>query len=574
MKRRTIVLILLQFLVLYSIGQDGASFYPPVKIPIYLSGNFGEIRSDHFHSGIDIKTQGTTGHPVYSVDDGYVSRIKVQANGYGKSIYITHPNGYTSVYGHLDRYRDDLAAYVKDIQYNRQSHEVDLYLNQETFPMKRGELIAYSGNSGSSSGPHLHFEIRSTASQHPTNVLSYGFDINDQVPPKFLSIHLYPLDNKSHVNGKSEKLSSQLVKENGIYTIPYGTKLFGSGTLGISVEVFDYLDGSSNRCGIYELEMYVDNSLSYSHVMDEFSFSETRYVNAHMDYEEYVKSGIKAHRLYRLPNDRLSIYNKSVDNQPLKVNESRDYPIRIVAKDVAGNSSVLEFTLKGSEASVAGAVPPGLENVDFIRMKYNQVNSFEEGPVRVEIPAKALYQNMDFTFNTSPSADGLLTPVYHIAKKEVPVHLPYSLSIKSPPIDPTLHKKLLIVSYNDDKEIVAAGGDYKDGAVLAQLRNFGGFAIALDTIAPEIIPAKNSSGSDLINNKELHFTIIDNLSGIAKYEGYIDNKWALFEYDPKNNELLYTFDEKRIAKGEVHELELYVIDFKGNANLLHKTFNW
>jgi len=573
MKCRTIVLILLQFIVSYSIGQDGGSFYPPVKIPIYLSGNFGEIRSDHFHSGIDIKTQGTTGHPVYSIDDGYISRIKVQANGYGKSIYITHPNGYTSVYGHLDRYRDDIAAYVTNIQYKKQSHEVDLYLNQETFLLKRGELIAYSGNSGSSSGPHLHFEIRSTASQHPTNVLSYGFDIKDQIPPKFQSLHLYPLDNRSQVNGKSKKLSSQLVKENGIYTVPYGTKMSGSGTLGISIEVFDYLNGSSNRCGICTLEMYVDNKLTYSHMMDEFSFSETRYVNAHIDYEERVTSGIKAHRLYRLPNDRLSIYNKSVDNQPLKLNESRDYLIRIVASDVAGNSSELKFTLKGNEERVA-EVNPGLENIDFIKMKYNQVNSFEEGPVRVEIPANALYQDMDFTFNIASPADGLLSPVYHIAGKEVPVHLPYSLSIKCPDIAPTLRNKLLIVSFNDEKEIVAAGGDYKKGAVVAQLRNFGEFAIALDTIAPEIIPAKNSSGADLTSSKALRFTIIDNLSGIAKYEGYIDNKWALFEYDPKNNQLLYTFDETRIAKGGEHELELYVIDVKGNANLLHKTFTW
>lgn len=573
MKRRTIVLILLHFLVLYSIGQEEVRFHPPVKIPIYLSGNFGEIRSNHFHSGIDIKTQGTTGHHVYSIDDGYISRIKVQANGYGQSIYITHPNGLTSQYGHLDRYRDDIAAYVNSMQYKRQSHAIDLYLNRETFPLKKGEFIAYSGNSGSSSGPHLHFEIRSTANQHPTNVLNYDFDIKDQVPPRFLSLFLYPLDSSSQINGKAERVSSRVVRDNGIYRIPYGTALAGTGTLGMSVEVFDYLDGTSNRCGIYSLQLFVDNELTYSHVMDEFAFSETRYINAHIDYEERIKSGIKAHNLYRQPNDKLRIYDKSVGNLPLKVSEARSYAIRIVAADVAGNSSELEFILKGSKGPVASTISEH-DSVDQVHMKYNQANSFEKGAGRVDIPANALYQNMDFTYYVSPRTEKLLTPVYHIAREEVPVHLSYTLSIKSPSIDPTLHSKLLLVSYNDQKEIVSAGGEYKDGSVVTKLRYFGEFAISLDTISPEIIPMGASAGTDLSNSNELRFIIRDDLSGIAKYEGYIDNNWALFEYDPKSNQLLYSFDEKRITKGILHELELYVIDHKGNANLIHKTFNW
>jgi hypothetical protein len=573
MKRGTIVLILLQFVLLNGIGQDLPSFSPPVKIPIYLSGNFGEIRIDHFHSGIDIKTQGSTGQPVFSVEDGYISRIKVQANGYGKSLYITHPNGYTSVYGHLDRYRDDIAAYVINMQYKQQSQLVDLYLNRETFPLKRGDFIAYSGNSGSSSGPHLHFEIRSTANQNPTNVLRFPFNIKDQVAPRFISLHIAPLDKTSHVNGHSEKLSIRVVKDNGVYTIPYGTRMEGSGTLGISVEVFDYMNDTPNRCGIYTLEMYVDNKLAYSHVMDEFSFSETRYVNAHMDYEERIRSGIAAHRLYRLPNDRLRIYNNSIDNQPLVVNESRNYRIRIVAKDVAGNSSELDFTLKGSGESAFAIVSE--ENPrNTITMKYNQANHFEEGPVSVDIPANALYQNLEFTYRSSPSAKGSLTPFYHIAGTEVPVHSYYTLSINTPAIDPALRSKLLLISYNDEMEIVSAGGGFKDGEVVAKLSNFGAFAVAVDTISPVIIPSKNSIGPDLSNRKELRFTIYDDLSGIKKYEGYIDNQWVLFEYDPKNDLLIYTFDENRVRKGTEHDLELYVSDQKGNANLLHTTFNW
>jgi len=546
--------------MLYSIGQDGIAFHPPVNIPIYLSGNFGEIRGDHFHSGIDIKTQGTTGHPISCVEKGYVSRIKVQANGYGKSIYLTHPNGYTSVYGHLDRYREDIAVYVNRMQYKRQSHTVDLYLNKSTFPLEKGELIAYSGNTGSSSGPHLHFEIRSTAQQHPTNVLSYNLKIKDQLAPRFHSLFLYPMNTFSQINGKTERFSSKIVRDNGIYTLPYGTTIEASGTLGISVEVFDYLDGASNRCAVHTLEMYVDNKLSYSHVMDEFSFSETRYINAHIDYEERITSGKKAHRLHRLPNDRLRIYNQTLENKPLLVDESRSYVIRIVASDVAGNSSTLEFALKGSEPSNAA---PASDNGDIIFMKYDQVNNFERGPVQLEIPANSLYQDLDFSFQSSPQADGSLTPFYHIATREVPVHKAYTLSIESPDLDPSLHKRLLLISHNDEGEIESAGGEYQDGRVVARLRNFGEFAVGLDTIAPEVTPLGN-----------MRFIITDELSGIARYEGYIDNQWALFEYDPKNNLLFYLFDEERITKGAEHELDLYVSDEKGNVNLLHTTFNW
>lgn len=569
MAHRTISFILLHFLLLNSSGQENISFHPPVEIPMYLSGNFGEIRSDHFHSGIDIKTQGTIGHRVYSAEEGYVSRIKVQANGYGKSIYISHPNGYTSVYGHLDRYREDIAAHVKSKQYKQQSHTVDLYLEPASFPLEKGELIAYSGNTGSSTGPHVHFEIRTTANQHPTNVLSYNFDIRDRVAPRFRSLFFYPMNRESQINNKAERFSSRVVLDNGTYTIPYGTDIEARGTLGISVEVFDYLNGASNRCGVYTLEMYVDGKLSYKHVMDEFSFSETRYINAHIDYKERIRTSTLAHRLHQLPNDQLRIYSKTSNNRALVIEESRDYPIRIIATDVAGNSSTLEFFIKGQ----AQAIVPDTIREDITYMDHRVANNFQEGPVRVEIPAKALYQDLDFTFSNSPDSGDALTPFYHISTKEVPVHLPYTLSIKCPDVDPTLRKRLLLVSYDEDRELVSAGGAYQEGEVVARLRQFGEYAVALDTIAPEIVPWGNISG-DYTDKKELRFTIRDELSGIARYEGYIDSHWALFEYDPKNELLSYRFDPEYITADSEHELELYVSDEKGNVNLFHSTFTW
>ena len=334
------------------------------------------------------------------------------------------------------------------------------------------------------------------------------------------------------------------------------------------MEVFDYLDGAHNRCGVYTLEMFVDEHLAYKHVMDEFSFSETRYINAHIDYERRIQSGTKAHRLHRLPNDRLRIYSKSTENRVLKVEETREYQIRIVATDVAGNRSTLEFSLMGEQ----GKLGERFSTDSTIHISHEKAFKLKEGPVQVDLPAGALYEDLDFTFGSTPIADGSLTPFYNIASSTVPVHLSYTLSILSPEVDPSLRRKLLLVSY-DDKELVSVGGEYQDGAVSAKLRNFGDFAVALDTIAPEILPYGNR-GNDYSGKKSMRFIIRDELSGIAKYEGYIDNHWALFEYDPKNDLLEYSFDNQHITPETEHELELYVTDEKGNTSLYQNTFIW
>lgn len=547
-----------------------------MKIPLVLSGNFGELRPDHFHSGIDIKTQGTIGHPVYSVGEGYVSRIKVQSNGYGKSIYVTHPGGYTSQYGHLDRYRDDIAAYVKDVQYRFRSHVVDLYLEPDAFPLQKGELIAYSGNTGGSSGPHLHFEVRHAADQRPTNVLKYNFDVRDHEAPRFLSLFATPLDPGSRLNRSPGAVHTRIAKDGEHYTLPYGTRITGSGNIGLSVEVFDYLDGATNRCGVYRLEMYVDGSKTFAYQMDEFSFSETRYVNAQMDYGAMIRTGVRAQRLYRLPNNRLRIYGEIRNEGVLRMEENRRYQVRIVATDVAGNTSELLFTLDGegngaSSPEGSPAVPDGSGGTD--RFRWNEYNRYEAGDVRVEIPEGALYEDLDFSFSRSPARPGAISDFYHIASRETPIHLPYTLAVRADVSDRRLLAKLLLVTLDDEGEMESAGGEYRDGEVVARLTSFGEYAVALDTLSPEIIP-RHLKARDLTGIRSLQFTVKDDLSGVQKYEGYIDDQWVLFEYDPKNDLITYTFDAARIGSGKAHRLELYVTDAKGNASLYQSEFTW
>ena len=243
----------------------------------------------------------------------------------------------------------------------------------------------------------------------------------------------------------------------------------------------------------------------------------------------------------------------------------------MVATDEAGNSSELKFTLLGDH----GILPSKSLMPHYVKtMKFNESNRFDQEEVKIEVPVNALYQDLDFTFEKTPGIKQSLTDFYHISTPEIPVHLPYTLSIEAPLTESALRDKLLMITINEDQEIKAAGGEYKEGAVVASLRSFGKYAISLDTIAPEIIPLNGSGSSDLSGKKRLRFIIRDHLSGIEKYEGYIDNEWVLFEYDLKNDLLNYTFDSERITIGSDHELELYVRDAKGNVNLFHTSFTW
>nr|MDA3822039.1 M23 family metallopeptidase [Bacteroidales bacterium] len=264
------ILLLFLFNVISStiFSQAKVDFRPPLDIPLILSGNFGELRSDHFHSGIDIKTQGITGHKVFAVDSGYVSRIKVQAGGYGKALYINHPSGYTTVYGHLSDYNLKIGNFVRDQQYNKESHSVDIYLKPGDIIIQKGELIALTGNTGSSAGPHLHFEIRKANKQIPVNALFFNLPIKDDIHPVFKKIAFYPRDEKAEINNSNEVLQLDLTVRKDTFRISNKKELKVFGSIGIGVEIYDYLNGSRNRCGIFSLELILDGIRYFYSEMD------------------------------------------------------------------------------------------------------------------------------------------------------------------------------------------------------------------------------------------------------------------------------------------------------------------
>ena len=540
-------------------------FISPVEFPLNLSANFGELRTNSFHAGIDIRTGGVTGRRVNAAAEGFVYRIVVSPVGYGRALYIEHPNGYATVYAHLDRFSDEIERYVNEQQYKQQSFRVDLAPPGGMFTFNQGEFIGYSGNTGSSFGPHLHFEIREAATQVPVNPLKFNFDVADHLPPVLYTLAVYPLTHNSLVNGKNEPLYLPLDGGNGRYRIRGNLPIEVYGEIGFGIEAIDFLDGSPNRCGAWAIELFLDNESVYRHELTQFAFAEQRYINSHIDYAEKVRNRRDIQRTFLQPNNRLSI-NRHHVNRGVGIfySEGRT-DARMVVKDVYRNTSVLSFPVKTviPEEEILPPPPPG----NFVMlMRYDQQNRYSGNGASVSLPAGALYDDLLFEFDTSAPADGSLTPVYHIHNRYTPVHRNYNLSIAAD-IPEHLRGKALIVNLNNNNNPSAVNSRWSDGFMHGQTNLFGRFTVMADTIPPEIEPLNIGPGRDMSNQRMIRFRIRDDLSGIRSYNGYIDDEWVLFEYDPKNEHLFYIFEEERIGRGKNRRLELIVDDERDNVSV-------
>jgi hypothetical protein len=289
---RIILISLLFFNSLSDNPKNKNQFISPLKIPLSLSANFGELRADHFHSGVDIKTQGTTGKEVVATASGYVYAITVSPGGFGRAIYIRHPSGYSTVYGHLEKFNDVIEEYVKAVQYEKKSFLVTLYPTSDKFPVKQGEVIAFSGNSGSSGGPHLHYEIRKSEGEMPVNPLSFDFGTTDKIKPVIEKLVIYPINRNTLINSQNRKKWINVTGSNGKYSVPDDTEINISGLAGFGIKSFDLIDEGTNKCSVYSIELRIDSICLFRYVMDAFSFSESRYINSHIDYDAYQRDNI------------------------------------------------------------------------------------------------------------------------------------------------------------------------------------------------------------------------------------------------------------------------------------------
>ena len=560
--------LVLFILVLFALGTNAQEKYysDPLKIPLLLSGSFAELRSNHFHSGIDIKTQGVTGFPVYAVAEGHISRISVSPSGFGYALYIHHPNGTTSVYGHLERFAPAIQKYVTDRQYEQKSFRVDLEVPSFLFPVKKGEEIAKSGNSGSSGGPHLHFEIRDTRSEEPLNPLEYGFSVTDNISPKMFSLLIVPLSDTSHVNYQPVAASYPLVLSEGKYRVQGNPIIPVYGPVGFAIQTNDYLDGSYNKCGITRLSLSVDDLTSFAFHLKRFSFGNSRYINSHIVYGEYVESGRRFIKTWVDPGNQLPVYTYDL-SQGVFVATNDRHKIQLEMADTYGNSSLLELKVERKFKKIQAIVSD--RN---IAMKYDKDNLFESENCVLSIPTGALYADEEFSYREEPTTDAFYSDFQSLKDEKVPLHIPAELKIKPRNLPSELEPKVLIVGLNSKSgQPSAVGGTFNNGWVEGSIRTLGRYALMVDTIPPVIRPLSISEGR-LSEQARIRFKISDDLSGIKNIEAFLDGKWTLFEYDAKNSLITHYFDKTRFEFGRQHELVLRVVDYKDNISVYQSGF--
>lgn len=548
MKVKILIIFLLLGNCLHSQTESFPLYPNPVKIPVYLSATFAEIRTNAFHAGVDIRTQGVEGKEVFAVADGYVSRIGVSPFGYGKVLYITHDDGFTSVYAHLSKFNKTIADFVKMKQYENKSFSQNILLEEDMFPIKRGDFLGFTGNSGGSGGPHLHYEIRYTDTQEPVNPLFFGLKIKDNIKPCIKGLAIYPLEN-SIVNGSTSPF----------YTYSLDNPSFEvGGDIAFGINVFDQADGSNNKNGPYSIELFADEKLIFSITSYKYSYSETRYVNSLIDYSYFINNKERFIRTEIDEFNKLSVYD--VKDGIVAVNQGYTLNMKYVVKDYNNNVSILPFTLIGVES-------PEIEQNNILpNLSYDifdgkscdiNLNGFE-----AHIPKNAFYRDVTLSVSKIDTIQNIFSDyAYRLGSDEIPLHKKIKIRIKVAEefVDDTL---LYVASVDKNGKLSYLGNKYNDDFIEAQTNVLGTYLIAKDDIKPAIKPLNFKSGGLITENWSLRLEIEDKESGIGKYEMLVNGEWVLAEYDAKNKLLIYQIDN-HIKKGH-NTLEVIVTDMLGN----------
>ena len=532
----------------------------PFDFPILLSGNFGELRANHFHSGIDFKTQGAEGKAIHVVKDGYVSRIAVSPWGYGNCLYITHPDGTTTVYAHLQRFSKAITEYVKAQQYAEEKFALNLFPPADKFPVKQGEVVAWSGNTGSSGGPHLHFEVRDTRTEDILDPIPYfKGGIKDKTAPRILGVMAYPMEGAGVVNGSPKKQDVKLLAQKGGGQTVAPIEAWGE--IGFGVKCYDYMDGTSNIYGVRLITLAVDGKEIFRSDIGRFAFSETRYLNSMTDYalwqtkrSFYIKSFIE-------PGNRLSFLaakNRGIVN----INEERTYEFTYTLKDAFGNTTKLTIPVRGKQQDIPAVDTEGKE-----LMYWSQTNRFGAKGVRLTIPRGNLYRNFYMKYSVRRDST-LLADTHYLNNEPVPLHKNARLSIRlNPTLDTLANKRQYGIIQWKRGKASWVGGKYRNGWVDGNIRELGAYTVRQDTKEPTITPLQPSTWGQ---KRRISFRLSDDLSGVDTYRGEIDGKYALFEMNSRSV-ITYRFDSERLAPGK-HTLKITATDACGNQSTYVSTF--
>lgn len=542
----------------FSFFAKAQQYDDPLKIPILLSGGFGELRNNHFHSGIDLKTQGVVRKTVHSIEDGYVSRISISPTGYGKALYITHPStGHVSVYGHLDGYIPKLEKYIKEQQYEQESFKVDLRPEKDMFPVKRGEIVAYSGNSGSSGGPHVHFEIREAESDRVLDPLKYYEDrIKDEVEPEVRGVAVYPLDGEGVVNNSSRPLRFNLQRSKKGNPLSPDKPIVAWGKIGLAIKAYDKMSGTTNIYGVKEIRMYVESELVFKSRIESYGFDQTRMLNTFVDFADWRNNKSFFMKSFIDPGNTLDFYDRSLGDGYFTINKEGYYHIRYELEDIYGNIQHYTFNIEGKKQEIPVAKEGSLY------MVWDEDNRYISESFSLIVPRGNLYNNFMFTLGKRQSAK-YFSDILRVNDEPVPFHNQGEMKIKLTKDTLVNKQQYGIVILNGTKERWV-GGVYSDGVVVASVREIGAeYTVSSDNVAPVITAVQPQQWE---KQSKISIKLSDDKSGIKSYRGTIDGEFVLFEHDMKSPVYIYKFDSSRLKKSQKHKLIFTATDACGNTS--------
>lgn len=534
-------------------------FRSPLDIPLQLSGNFGELRSNHFHAGLDFKTLQRENLPIYAAAEGYVSRIKISSYGYGKAIYITHPNGYTTLYGHLNAGFGEIDDYIKKQHYAKTNFEIEVFPQPNELPVKKGQQIAWSGNTGGSGGPHLHFEIRDSKTEEIINPFHFGFDkmIGDSKKPVLNQVFLYPISEDATINGHRVPVLVDLKSISGVWT---ATPVSVTGKIGIGITGTDSQNGSENKNGIYQTQVKDNGQVVFQYTFDRMAFSEGRYLNALIDYARFKRTSSKVQRLFYKQPYPLSIL-QAINAGQITVNPNETHQVELVLRDFHGNTTKASIPLKGSAA--VGAISP-VDTISGYYLRAQIDNHYDLNGASVFVPAGTLYEDQWIDFKVE-------NQTVTFGNETVPLHQNITVQM---PISWTSHPKWeqVFIGLRKGKSVSYIDTKIKGDQLVAYTRNPGTYVIGIDSIAPKIAGFNTIEGKWISKQTQISGTISDNLSGIKSYNLFLNGKWALLDYDYKTRTIKHVFDAYSPVVDGRNEVRIEVVDNAGNSTIFETHF--
>ncbi len=537
-----------------------AQYGEPLNLPPALSANFGELRNNHFHSGIDFKTQQVVNKPVYAVADGYISRISVSPGGYGLAIYINHPiENQTSVYGHLNSFSKLIAEYVESKQYENESFRVDLQLEPDEMPVTKGEQIALSGNTGSSGGPHLHFEIRDTKTQAPLDPLQYvAKNIRDTQKPDLRGVAFYPIARQGLVNASTAPTRLSISKSKAGTPLPLQKTINAWGKIGVGVKAYDKMDGQANIYGVKHIRLFVDEQQVFCSTINDYLFSETRMLNSFIDFEDWRNNNSFFMKSFIEPGNKLRLY-ESVNKGYININEERPYLMKYELEDHFGNITTYEFTVNGLLQEIPRQ--PKCENY----MAWQYHNKHVAYDFILNIPEGNLYTDFCFSHTVDPVVNNkYYSDIHEVNDTPIPLNSSGNIWIKIESDTLSERSKYGVVRVNRNRDSWM-GGIYKHGGMELYINELGHrYAISIDTVAPTITPLSPQTWKQ---NGRIRLTLSDDKSGVSYFRGTIDDQYVLFKHDSKSNVYTYTFDRARLTELPVKRFKFIAKDGVGNERV-------